>query len=171
MPIIGVAHGLLPIVGYNFGSGDYRRLWRAVVLAAGGIAALLALSTVFIEILTPQVVGIFSEDAALLAITVPAMRIMLATLVLLGPNIIFIVTLQGLSRGMMALVLSLLRQFLLFVPFLYLFAHFFGLTGIWVSMPVSDILGFVVSFYFIYWIYRTHRREGKLDSAFSGRAG
>jgi len=66
----------------------------------------------------------------------------------------FITVFQGLSRGTMALVLSLIRQFLLFVPLLYLFSYLFGLYGVWTALPVSDILSFAVTFAFIYREYQ-----------------
>ncbi len=160
MPIIGVSHGLLPIVGFNSGAKNSQRLWGSVKLASVGIAAFLAVATIFIEIFTPQIVGIFSKDANLLAITIPAMRIMLFTMPFIGPNIMFITTFQGLSRGMMALILSLVRQFILFVPLLFILSHLFGMNGVWWSMPGSDSLAFIITFTFIYREYLKHKRSG-----------
>ncbi len=160
MPIIGVSNGLLPIVGFNFGAQSFKRLWKAVKLASVGIAAFLVAATILIEIFTPQIIGIFSKDAELLEITIPSMRIMLATMMFIGPNIMFITAFQGLSRGTMALVLSLVRQFILFVPLLYLFSHLFGMYGIWYSLPASDILSFIVTYVIIYLVYRRQKRGG-----------
>jgi putative MATE family efflux protein len=160
MPIIGVAHGLLPIVGFNFGAQNYQRLWRAVKLAAVGIAAFLAVAAGAIEIFTPWIVGIFTEEAALLAVTTPAMRIMLSTMPFIGPNIMFITTFQGLSKGTMALLLSLVRQFLLFVPLLYLLSRLLGMQGVWAAMPAADVLGFIITFAFIYREYTRRKRDG-----------
>lgn len=160
MPIIGVAHGLLPIVGFNFGAQNYQRLWRAVKLAAVGIAAFLAVAAGAIEIFTPWIVGIFTKEAALLTVTIPAMRIMLSTMPFIGPNIMFITTFQGLSKGTMALLLSLVRQFLLFVPLLYLLSRLLGMQGVWAAMPAADVLGFIITFAFIYREYRRRKRDG-----------
>lgn len=160
MPIIGLSHGLLPIVGFNFGAKNYKRLWKSVLLASAGIALLLAVLTIFIEIFTPQLIGIFSKNPDLLEVTIPSMRIMLATMFLIGPNIMFVTAFQGLSRGTMALVLSLVRQFILFVPLLFLFSYLFGLNGVWVSLPSSDILAFIVTFAFIYREYRKQKAAG-----------
>jgi putative MATE family efflux protein len=160
MPIIGVSNGLLPIVGFNFGARNFKRLWQAVKLASVGIALFLAVATVFIEIFTPQLVSIFNDEPELLAVAVPAMRIMLATMFLIGPNIMFVTAFQGLSRGTMALILSLVRQFILFVPILYLFSYLFGLNGVWFSLPASDTLGFLVAFGFIYTEYRRQKGMG-----------
>jgi putative MATE family efflux protein len=161
MPIIGVAQGLLPIVGFNFGAGYLKRLWRAVKLASLGNLLMLSVFTVLIEIFTPQIVGIFSNDPELLAMTIPAMRIMLAAMILWGPGVMFITTFQGLSQGTMALILSLVRQFVFFIPLLYLFRYLLGLNGVWLSMPVSDALSFVITFSFIYREYRKQRKGQK----------
>jgi Na+-driven multidrug efflux pump len=119
---------------------------------------LLGVFTLFIELLAPQVVAIFSHDPGLLAVTVPAMRIMLSTMLLVGPAVMFITTFQGLSQGTMALILSLVRQFIFFVPLLYLLRYLLGLHGVWLSLPVSDALSLAVTFSFLYREYRKQRK-------------
>ncbi len=159
MPVMGVSHGLLPIVGYCFGAGNYNRLWSAFRKANMGIVVLLSVITLGLEIFAPQIIRIFNDDPELLDVAVPAMRIMLASMVLVGPNVLSITTLQGLSRGKSALVLSLIRQFAIFVPALYLLSYLFDLTGAWVAGPVSDILGVVITLVFIYREYRLHQKK------------
>lgn len=158
MPVFGLSDGLLPIVGFNFGAGYFKRLWKAVKLASVSIMALLGICTLFIEIFAPQIVGIFSENPELLAVTVPAIRIMLAAILLMGPSVMFVTTFQGLSNGTMALVLSLVRQFIFFIPLLYLLRYLLGLNGVWLSLPASDVLSFSVAFFIIYREYRKHRK-------------
>ncbi|MBA7584847.1 Multidrug export protein MepA [subsurface metagenome] len=161
MPIIGLSHGLLPIIGFNFGAGYLKRLWKAVKLASVGIMLVLGVITLFIEIFAPKVVGIFSDNPELLTITVPAMRIMLSAMLLIGPSVMFITTFQGLSKGTMALILSLVRQFIFFIPLLYLLRYLLGLNGVWLSLPASDVLGFIVTFFIIYREYRRQRKSAK----------
>jgi putative MATE family efflux protein len=156
MPVMGVSNGLLPIVGYNYGAGNYKRLWQAVKLASVGIMVLLAVITIFMVIFAPWIVDIFSNDPALTAETVPAMRIMLSTMIFVGPMIMFITAFQGLSQGTKALVLSLLRQFIMFIPLLFLFRHLWGLMGVWLSWPASDIISFALVYVFIYREYKKH---------------
>ena len=161
MPIIGLSHGLLPIIGFNFGAGYLKRLWKAVKLASVSIMLVLGVITLFIEIFAPKVVGIFSDNPELLTITVPAMRIMLSAMLLIGPSVMFITTFQGLSKGTMALILSLVRQFIFFLPLLYLLRYLLGLHGVWLSLPASDVLGFIVTFSIIYREYRRQRKSAK----------
>lgn len=167
MPIIGTAHGLLPIVGFSLGARLWHRLWGSVRLATVSLVVLLAVATAFLEIFTPQIVGLFSRDPELVAIAVPGMRIFISTLVFVGPAIIFITTFQGLSKGRDAMWLSLARQFLFFIPGLYILSHFMGLTGVWVSMPISDTLGVLIAGF---WLYREYRlqKEGSLLTGGTG---
>ena len=162
MPIMGVSHGLLPVIGYCFGALNYKRLWQAVKLATGGIAVLLLVITALIEIFTPQLIGIFSKEPALLSNAITAMRISMISMPLIGPNILVTTTFQGLGRGKTALVLSLIKQFIVFIPLLYLCRYLWGLIGVWISWPIADFLSTVVAFAFIYREYRIHQQKGFL---------
>lgn len=160
MPIFGASQALLPIVGFNFGARLWDRLWRAVKLTSFGLALLMGIILVVLEIFTPPLIGIFSDDPELLAIGVPAMRIMMSTVFLWGPMILFVTAFQGLSKGKEALILSLVRQFIIFVPLLFLFSWLWGLYGVWISMPVSDVLAFLVSGLWLYREYKLQQRAG-----------
>ena len=158
MPVMGVSNGMLPIVGYNFGARNFERLWRTVKLASVGIMVFLAGVSVLMVVFAPQIVSVFSRDPALSTAAVPAMRIMLSTMLFVGPTVVFVTAFQGLSKGTHALFLSLLRQFLIFLPLLFLFRHLFGLYGVWWSMPASDILSFTLTLAFM---LREYRRQSK----------
>ena len=118
----------------------------------------LAVASGFLEIFSYGIIGIFSKDPELLEVAVRAMRILLSTMMFVGPTVMFITAFQGLSRGMMALVLSLARQFLLFVPLLYGMSYLFGLYGIWLALPVSDLISFALTFAFTFREYKKHRK-------------
>ena len=158
MPIIGTGHALLPIVGFSLGARLWARLWQAVRQASLYLVAFMAVATIILEIFTRQFVEVFSHDPELISIAVPGMRIFLSTLILIGPTIMFITTFQGLSKGKDAMILSLARQLIFFVPALYGLTHFMGIYGVWVSMPLSDIAGALVSGF---WILREYRVQKK----------
>ena len=158
MPVIGTSHGLLPIVGFSFGARQWDRLWKAVRLSCLWLAAFMALLTVFVEIFTRQILGFFNPDPALIEIAVPGMRIAYSTFVFVGPAVAFITTFQGLSKGKVAMLLSFTRQLVFFVPGLFLLTRLMGLTGMWISLPVSDVLGALTAGL---WIYREYRQQKK----------
>ena len=160
MPMFGVSMGLLPIVGFNFGARLWNRLWRAIKLASGGLMLFMGVATVVLEIFAPDLISIFNDDPELLAIAVPAMRIGLSALVLVGPAILTVTTLQGLAKGKEALFLSLVRQFAFFVPLLFILSRIWGLIGVWLSFPITDILAFLVSALWLFREYRLQQRTG-----------
>jgi putative MATE family efflux protein len=158
MPIIGTSHGLLPIVGFSFGAQLWERLWKAVRLTALWLAVVMAVLTMLVEIFTRQIIGFFNPDPALVAIAVPGMRIAYSTFAFIGPAVAFITTFQGLSRGRVAMLLSFARQLIYFVPGLFILTRLMGLTGLWISLPVSDVLGALTAGL---WIYREYRQQKK----------
>ena len=124
------------------------------------LAGLLGLATVILEIFAPQAVAIFNADPKLLAAAVPGMRIFMSTLILIGPSIMFITAFQGLSKGNTALVLSLARQLIFFIPALLVLPRYLGLTGVWLSIPISDGCGGIISALWFYREYRLQQRAG-----------
>jgi Na+-driven multidrug efflux pump len=164
MPLMGVSHGLLPIIGFCFGARNFKRLWQALKKAIGGISLLLLGLTILIEIFTPQIIGIFSKEPELLSIAVTAMRISMISMVLIGLSVLVTTVFQGLSQGVTALVLSLIRQFAVFLPLLYLCRWLWGLNGVWISWPIADTLSAAISYVFIYREYRKHKKAGYLEA-------
>ena len=165
MPIIGVAHGLLPIVGFCLGARLWERLWSAVKLASLALVVILGVATVFLEIFAPQVIAVFNDDPELLAIAVPGIRIMISALILIGPAIMFITTFQGLSKGWTAISLSLARELGFFIPSILILPRFLGLNGVWLSLPIADVCGTAIAGFWLYREYRLQKRSGIWDNA------
>ncbi len=165
IPIIGLAHALLPIVGFCFGARLWGRLWAAVRHGTLASIVVLAVVAVLLEIFAPQVIAIFNNSPELLAIAVPGMRIFISALVLIGPAIMFIITFQGLSKGWTAICLSLVRQLGLLLPAVLILPRFIGLNGVWLSLPISDVGGAIVAGLWLYREYRVQRSSGVWESA------
>jgi len=160
IPVVGVAHALLPIVGFCFGARLWERMWAAVRQGALIVAGLLGAATVLLAISAPRVIAIFNDTPELLAIAVPGMRIFISALFLIGPTIMFIITFQGLSKGWTATALSLVRQLAFLLPALLILPRFLGLTGVWMSLPISDVGGAIVAGLWLYREYRLQKRSG-----------
>ncbi|MHB8867962.1 MAG: MATE family efflux transporter [Thermoleophilia bacterium] len=168
MPIFGVSQGLLPIVGFSFGAKLWKRLWRVVKMASVGTAVAIVIPTICLEILAPQVVSLFTNDPELKREAVLGTRIMMSTLAIMGPTIMFITTFQGLSKAKEAMILSLVRQFVCFLPAVLLLPRYIGLTGVWLATPISESLAALTAGLWLYWEYG--RRRGSLRP-WSSRAG
>ncbi len=154
MPAIGIAQGLLPIVGYNFGARKIDRVREAFLksVAAGTIFITLAGIIFF---LTPSFfLGIFSKEKELLALGTYAVRIMVIMYPCIAVQIVSGSFFQAIGKGIPSLVLSLLREVIVFIPFLFLLSERYGLTGIWAARPVSDFVAFLLTFYLIYFEFK-----------------
>lgn len=73
MPVMGVQNGLLPIVGYCFGAGNYKHLWSAIRKAIFGLLGVLAVLSAILEIFAPQIIRVFTSEAEFIAITLPGL--------------------------------------------------------------------------------------------------
>jgi putative MATE family efflux protein len=165
IPVVGLAHALLPIVGFCFGARLWGRLWVAVRQGSIAVVVLLAVATALLEIFAPQVIAIFNNSPELVAIAAPGMRIFISAIILVGPTIMFITTFQGLSKGWTAIFLSLARQLGFLIPALLILPRLMGLNGAWLSLPISDAAGAVVAGLWLYREYRLQKRRGIWDSA------
>ncbi len=157
MPVIGVSQGMLPIIGYNFGAGKMVRIRETLVK---GVAISTGIATFFgaVYFIWPGMfISIFSREPELIALGSEALRIMVVMFPLIGAQVVFSTYFQATGKGMPSLLLSILREVILFIPFLLIFSELLGLSGVWLSRPVSDLLAFLVTYFLI---TRELRRQG-----------
>lgn len=165
MPVLGVAQGAQPIIGYNYGARQYKRVgdtWKLAVIAGTGIALIGYLA---LHIWPEQLVGLFSEsDVALTAITTHAMLIYMALIPLVGFQIVSATYFQAVGKARQAAVLSLSRQVLFFIPLLVILPRFWGVEGVWRAAPIADFLAVSLSATMMYYEMRSLRKEAARPS-------
>ena len=79
---------------------------------------------------------------------------------IVAPTVVFIYTFQGLSKAKDVLVLALARQFIVFLPSLFILPHYFGITGVWLAWIVSDFAGFITAGLWLWHEYRRQKKSG-----------
>ena len=145
---IGLAAGCIPIVGYNIGAARGDRAKGLFKLLLGAEAAVGAVSLIIVELFPRQLIGIFGaagESAYYTEFAVKAFRIYLCMMVLACINKAAFIFLQSMGKPWESTLLSMLREVVLGVGLALLLPLWFGLDGILLSMPVADILTFIVS--------------------------
>jgi putative MATE family efflux protein len=143
MPMNGLGQAAIPIVGYNYGAKNNSRIREAIrtILPISAVISLIA-TAVFLAI--PSVLlGMFSPGPEMLAIGVPALRIISVTFVLASTTIVLGYSMSGLGTGMVNMVGTALRQLIIFVPLAYLFASCFGIEKVWYSMWISEAVAVI----------------------------
>lgn len=170
MICMGFNQGLQPIAGYNYGARQYRRVKEIFVLTAKW-EVLVTTSCFLIAMFIPEVaVGLFTNDPELKAIAVRGLRITTSGFALVGFGMASGNFFQCLGMVKKSIFLSLSRQLLFLLPFLYTLPLWFQETGVWVSFPFSDILNIIVSAVLIIDIFRKFNRlkDGEDASSLGG---
>jgi putative MATE family efflux protein len=140
MPTNGLAQGLIPIVGYNYGAGNMERVLQALKTALIGAIVLMLCGTAIFWIFPVQLLGLYDAGAELLAIGVPALRIISLTFVVTGVTVTIGYYFSGQGNAMINMVASLIRQLVLLLPLAYLFASRLGLGFTWYAFVISELV-------------------------------
>ncbi|MEA1984401.1 MAG: MATE family efflux transporter [Euryarchaeota archaeon] len=145
MPIIGIKQAIQPIFGFNYGASNFDRVKRTISLSSYIATGLCLLSTIIVFLIPEQIILIFSDDPALVSMGVPALKICYLMMPFIGAQVVATALLQSLGKSKESLILTLSRQIIFLPPLVVIFPLFFGLTGVWLSFPVSDFLAAVVA--------------------------
>jgi putative MATE family efflux protein len=154
MPMFGLSQGLMPIVGFNFGSERYDRLWEAVRTATLIAIGVGLLTVIAMQFLARPALTLISSDDALVDVATPALKLLILSVPLVSIQVMWLITYQALGRGTTALVLGAVRQIGLLIPLLLILPGMFGVKGVWMAMPIADLGGLLVMVYAIYALKR-----------------
>ena len=147
LAIISINMATQPIVGFNYGAGLYCRV-RAAVLLAMKYATLIAIFGWLLCMLFPgSIISIFNSDnMELRSAGIMGLRIYCAVLPVIGYQIIASSYFQAIGKAKLATFLSLLRQLIVLLPLVLILPKFWGIEGVWIANPVSDMVAAVISF-------------------------
>ena len=161
--VVGMAAGCIPVVGYNMGAGKktrVRELFTKLLLCeaiVGAVALVLA------EGFPRQLIAVFgaaNESSYYTDFAIKAFRTYLCMMVLACVNKACFIFLQAVGKALPSTMLSMIREVVFGVGFALLLPRFFGLDGVLYSMPVSDVLTFVIAAVMIVKTYRELSEEG-----------
>lgn len=161
--VVGMAAGCIPVVGYNMGAGKKTRVRELFtkLLISEALVGLIAL--VLAESFPRQLIAIFgakNESVYYTDFAVKAFRTYLCMMVLACVNKACFIFLQAVGKALPSTMLSMVREVVFGVGFALLLPRFFGLDGVLYSMPVSDVLTFVIAAVMIVKTYRELSEEG-----------
>ena len=160
--VVGMAAGCIPIVGFNMGAGKLERVKELFtkLLIAEATVGLVAL--IIVELFPQQLIKVFgaaNESTYYTDFAIKAFRIYLCMVVFACVNKACFIFLQAMGNAMESTVLSMIREIVFGVGFALLLPLYFGLDGVLYSMPLSDILTFVITFVLIIKTYRQLDRK------------
>jgi len=149
-PVYGITQGFLPIAGFNYGAEKYKRVREVIMTAIKYGILLCAIIFVFLMIFPDVITKLFTQDAEVLKETPSAMRWVFAATPIIGIQLIGAAYFQAIGKAIPALLLTLLRQGLFFIPLIFILPKYYGALGVWMAFPISDVLATIVTAYFLH---------------------
>lgn len=161
--VLGLVQGMQPIVGYNWGARKNHRAWAVLRLTIVWATLVTVSAMVIGEFFPANVIRIFGAGEELTEKAVRAYRIIVSMFPLVGAQMVMGNFFQSIGHAGKSIFLSVTRQLLFLVPSLALLPHWWGLDGVWLSMPLSDSVSFFTAcgmmWYLVVKLRRMHATE------------
>ena len=149
MPIFGMNNGMVPIVAYNFGARKRERIIHTVKLAIKYAIGMMLIGFFIFQIIPDKLLLLFNASPDMIAIGVPALRLISICFLLAGFNIICSSVFQALGNGVYSLIVSAVRQLVLLVPVAFLLSKTGILNRIWLAFPIAEVGAAILCIFFL----------------------
>lgn len=149
--VIGICQGMQPILGYNYGRGNYPRLFRTLRLAAVTGASITTVGAIAGYLFPAEISSLFMQDRVQIESAVNCLRITTIMFWMVGFQIVATNFFQSLGMAGKAVFLSLTRQIIFMIPVLLVLPRIWGLNGVWSAFPIADFLSVVVTTFMLAW--------------------
>ena len=159
MIVMGITQGMQPIAGYNYGAQQYHRVNEVLKLAIWGATAVTTFTFLVGELIPELTVSIFTTDEGLISRAAEGFRIAVLVFPIVGFQMVTSNFFQSIGMANKAIFLSLTRQLLFLLPCLIILPTFMGATGIWWSMPASDLAASIVAAILLYKQFQTFKKS------------
>jgi len=158
MPVFGLNNGVIPIIAYNYGAKNRKRMTKAVKVALWYALSFMLLGTALFEIVPRILLGLFDANEMMLSIGIPALRIIGLTFPIAAVCIVLGSVFQALGYGTYSMFTSMARQLVALIPSAYLLARLGQRIGndnlVWISYPIAEVFSAVVTAFLFIRLYK-----------------
>lgn len=141
----GLIQGIRPLVGYNYGAGEHKRVQKIYTTTLALTAAIMCVGTALCLALPEQLMGLFTDNAETVRLGASALRIISLGFVVSSVSIVSSGALEGLGKGMPSLVISLCRYLVVILPAAFLLSRAVGVQGVWHAFWTTEVISAAVS--------------------------
>ena len=149
MPIFGINNGLVPIIAYNYGAKNEKRIIKSIKLAMVTVTVMTLIVSGLIMSFPREILKIFSASGKMLEIGVPMLRICALSYVFAGISVVGASVFQAFGNGILALLDSILRQIIVLLPVAYIAVTYFTVNEIWWGYVIAEISSVFFIVYFM----------------------
>lgn len=145
LPANGIVQGMRPLIGYNYGAGENKRVSQIykIVLCMSGI--IMVLGTVICLLIPSQLIGLFTHTEATIQTGETALRIISAGFLVSAVSVTSSGALEGLGKGTPSLLISLFRYVVVIIPIAFLLSRLFGAVGVWNAFWITEAITAIIS--------------------------
>ena len=158
MIVMGLNQGMQPIAGYNYGAKQYDRVRKTLRYGITAGVVVTTVGFVLSELFPHAIVAMFTTSEKLVDLSVTGLRISCAMFPFVGCQIVISNFFQSIGRAPVSIFLSLSRQLLFLLPLLLILPTYWSTNGVWLSMPISDFIAFVIAVMAL-WIHQRKIRQ------------
>ena len=159
MFVIGLNQGMQPIAGYNYGAQQYDRMMRVVKLSIITAVCIMLTGWSLAMFAPYHCARMFTTDPELIKGSIKAIHIIMMMFPLIGSQMVITNFFQCIGKVKISIFLSLSRQLLFLLPLLAILPNFYGIDGVWASMPTSDFIAVVVAVMIMLVFLRRFKKE------------
>jgi len=140
MPIFGLAQGIRPIMGYNYGAKNKSRVLETFKTAIIISVSIMLIGTFIFRIFPRELLSLFDSNEEMMIIGVKALKTISMTFAFAAVGITISTAFQAFGKGMISLIISFTRQIIILLPSAFILSKYFGLNAIWYSFTISEII-------------------------------
>ena len=155
MPIFGLNNGVIPIVAFNYGARNKQRIMETLKFGCTIAVSIMAVGTALMWIMPETMLRLFKASEDMVAIGVPALRIISIIFVFAGTSISLGSSFQALGRSHFATIVSFCRQIIALLPAAYLLSKTGELNNVWFAFPIAEVVSLIVSLICFRYVYKT----------------
>ena len=144
MPVFGLTNGMIPIVAFNYGARNKKRIQQTIKLSVVIAVSIMLAGLALFQLAPTSMLRLFDASEHMLEIGVPALRTISLSFVFAGYCIVTSSVFQALGNGVYSLVLSLARQLIIIIPVAFAFAKLFGLDMVWYAYPIAEVASVII---------------------------
>lgn len=154
MPVFGLNNGMVPIIAYNYGAGKKDRLIKTLKLSIIYAVGLMLLGVIIFQLFPAPLFALFDASETMIAIGIPALRIISLSFIFAGFCIVCGSLFQALGNGVYSMVVSIARQLLVLLPVAYLLSLSGKVEAVWWAFPIAEIVSLSLTVFFMFRINR-----------------
>ena len=149
MPLFGLGQGMMPILGYNYGAGNKKRVMKTLRVGLTIGICIMAIGTLAFQLFPAQILRFFNVTDSIIKIGIPAYRIISSCFIFAAANIVISNLFQAMGVAYLSMIASFARQIVIILPAAWILSRQFGLTQTWLAFPIAELLTFFIILAFV----------------------